>query len=177
MTKQLSIGDLCTSDYIASQHARVQDKRDRRERLTPEEMFALQCRGRKLPAFVQQCLFAKEALGRRWQFDFAFTQYKVAVEIEGLVVRMLIDPKNQKRVRVVYGRHATIDGFKEDTEKYNSAALLGWTVLRFEQTYVKPGYALETTMRVLASRGWKPNSFGELIANKTPIPPPQRMLK
>lgn len=50
---------------------------------------------------------------RRWRFDFAFPEARVAVEIEGR------------------GRHQTFAGFRADTEKYNTALLLGWRVLRF----------------------------------------------
>lgn len=115
----------------------------------PEELFDSQCRMFMLPPAERQLLFAKAALGRRWAFDFAWRQYMVAVEIEGVAVKRLAGQL------VVMGRHASIQGIRGDMEKYNSAALLGWTVLRFLQSDVKPKLAIETTMRVLASKGWK----------------------
>lgn len=53
---------------------------------------------------------------RRWRFDFAWPACKVAVELEGR------------------GRHQTVAGVRADCEKYNTAALMGWTVLRFPAT-------------------------------------------
>jgi very-short-patch-repair endonuclease len=113
-------------------------------------------RTRELPAYVRQHQFAKETLGRRWTFDFAWPKYKLAVEIEGLVMRRLRDLKTGDDVWVVYGRHATIDGMRTDMLKYNSAGILGWTVLRFEQQMVKQGDAVAETMRFLYARGWSP---------------------
>jgi len=55
--------------------------------------------------------------GRRWRFDFAWTYKKVAVEIEGGVW--------------IQGRHNRGKGFINDCEKYNTATLLGWRVLRY----------------------------------------------
>jgi len=119
-----------------------------RKRDSAEDLFAAQCRAARLPLFERQCTFAK-SLGRKWRFDFAFRPFRIAVEIEGLVVRRIAG------VPVVMGRHATITGIAEDMLKYNSAALLGWTVLRFRQADVKPKRAIEMTMRVLAARGWR----------------------
>jgi len=54
---------------------------------------------------------------RRWRFDFAWPSKKIAVEIEGGTW--------------TGGRHTRGAGFQKDCEKYNAAAVLGWTVLRF----------------------------------------------
>lgn len=53
---------------------------------------------------------------RLWRFDFAWPDYKIAVEIEG------------------QGRHQTVDGQRKDCEKYNRATVLGWRVLRYMAT-------------------------------------------
>src|SRR5678815_1231604 len=50
---------------------------------------------------------------RKWRFDFAWPEIKLAVEIEG------------------QGRHQTFIGFRRDCDKYNEALALGWRVLRF----------------------------------------------
>lgn len=72
--------------------------------------------------------FAKKSLGvapvkeylfhptRKWRFDYAFVEAKVALEVEGGVH--------------TGGRHIRPRGFLGDMEKYNSAATLGWLVLR-----------------------------------------------
>ena len=53
---------------------------------------------------------------RRWRFDFAHRPSKTAIEIEGGVWSG--------------GRHTRGSGYVGDCQKYNEAALLGWTVLR-----------------------------------------------
>lgn len=54
--------------------------------------------------------------GRLWRMDYAFPDAKVAVEVEGGTW--------------TGGRHTTGSGFKKDAEKYNTAASLGWLVLK-----------------------------------------------
>jgi len=119
-----------------------------RKKPSQEDNFAFQIRAFQLPTAIRNYRFAKE-IGRQWRFDFAFLEHKCAVEIEGLVVRMISGQL------VCQGRHATVTGFREDCAKYANAALMGWTVLRFERDQVKSGYAREMTMRVLVARGWQ----------------------
>lgn len=59
------------------------------------------------------------AAPRRWRFDFAWPDWRVAVELEGLGRRGGMS------------RHQRPLGMSRDCEKYNAAAVLGWTVLRF----------------------------------------------
>lgn len=54
---------------------------------------------------------------RRWRFDRAWPTVKIAVEIEGGVYSG--------------GRHTRGAGFTHDCQKYNTATLLGWRILRF----------------------------------------------
>lgn len=54
---------------------------------------------------------------RRFRFDFAIPDKLLAVEYEGLMSSK--------------SRHTTISGYSRDTEKYNLAAIKGWTVLRY----------------------------------------------
>lgn len=58
---------------------------------------------------------------RKWQFDFAFPDQKVAVEIDG----GQWSPHG--------GRHAR----DTDREKLNRAAVLGWRVLRYSGTMLR----------------------------------------
>ncbi|MBU2061919.1 MAG: hypothetical protein KKH44_08765 [Bacteroidetes bacterium] len=55
--------------------------------------------------------------GRRWRFDYAYPDRKIAIEQEGAVW--------------VSGRHTRGSGFVKDMEKYNQAAILGWRLLRY----------------------------------------------
>jgi hypothetical protein len=124
------------------------------------EMFARHCRERGLPAYVREYEFAKR-LHRGWKFDFMWVlrakdgsePYKLAVEIEGLVMRM-----TKSREWVMGGRHATIAGWKEDAIKYATAAMLGWRLMRFEQSQVKSKFAVNMVMRALARNGWRPRA-------------------
>lgn len=54
---------------------------------------------------------------RKWRFDFALPDKKVAIEYEGLM--------SEK------SGHTTLSGYTKDTEKYNAAQELGWKVIRF----------------------------------------------
>lgn len=107
------------------------------------QKFADQVAAAALPEPTRELLFASE-LGWRWRFDFAWPEHRVALEIEGLVV-MRVNGELQ-----VKGRHASITGFKDDCVKYAWAAVLGWRVLRFEQSQVRSKFAVEMLARVLA---------------------------
>ena len=54
---------------------------------------------------------------RKWRFDYAIPQYKIAIEIDGGVWN--------------YGRHNRAAGYMADMEKFNAAAQMGWLVLKF----------------------------------------------
>lgn len=112
-----------------------------------EETFALQCEANKhlMPPTHREYEFAK-SVGRKWRVDFAWPDVKLGVEIEGLVVRRI------GKQLVTTGRHAHPDGFREDCRKYATAAILGWTILRFERDQVLDGEALAYTVRVLRAR-------------------------
>ena len=53
---------------------------------------------------------------RKWRFDYAFPKLKVAIEIDGAVWKL--------------GRHNRPKGYIADMEKLNTAASMGWLVLR-----------------------------------------------
>ena len=77
--------------------------------------------------------------------DFAFPDDKVAVEIEGLEMVRLANGRT-----VPGGRHVTFEGIREDMEKYASAALLGWRLVRFDRDLVKNGKAIDCVRRLIA---------------------------
>lgn len=135
-------------DLIGDHAAGLPTEKDRYD---AEQDFALQCRFHRLPAFEREVFFARQ-IGRGWRFDFAWRFAMIAVEIEGIVMRKV------NGIWQMGGAHGSIKGFKEDCIKYNTAALLGWTVLRFEQSMVRSEHALGITKRMLAKRGWKQKS-------------------
>lgn len=53
---------------------------------------------------------------RKWRFDYAIPEHKIAIEVEGGVW--------------TGGRHTSPKGFLGDMEKYNTATVMGWRVLR-----------------------------------------------
>ena len=57
------------------------------------------------------------APGRKWRFDWAFPDRKIAVEVEG---------GNWGN-----GRHTRGKGYEDDCEKYNAAVAAGWSLFRF----------------------------------------------
>lgn len=79
------------------------------------------------------------AAPRRWRFDWAWPEEKIAVEIEGGVFTN------------AGSRHTRGAGFRADLEKYNAATVLGWRVLRFLPEHVSDGTALTTIERLLKS--------------------------
>ena len=91
-----------------------------------EEAFALHCRAHNL-APVREHRFCE---GRKWAFDFAWPETKIAVEIEG---------------GTAFGRsrHSKGQGFVNDCQKYNAAARLGWKVFRFTTEMVMAGEAID----------------------------------
>lgn len=67
--------------------------------------------------YETEYLFLK---GRRYRFDVALPDKKIAIEYEGLPLQA-----NRK------SRHTTIKGYSNDCEKYNNAVCNGWRLLRF----------------------------------------------
>lgn len=53
---------------------------------------------------------------RRWRFDYAIVELKIAIEVEGGVWTR--------------GRHINPTGFLKDMEKYNTATSMGWSIIR-----------------------------------------------
>lgn len=91
-----------------------------------EEMLSFQIKAMGLPEPVREHRFHDV---RRFRFDFAWLDQKIAAEVEGGIW--------------VRGRHTRGAGFKNDCEKYNLAASEGWKVYRFTTGMVKDGTAIE----------------------------------
>lgn len=96
-----------------------------------EEAFALHCRAEKLTPEREYYFHDK----RRWRFDFAFPDAKVAVEIEGGIWNG--------------GAHTRGGHFESDACKYNAAAKLGWRVLRYSTEMVLRGNAIDDVLEML----------------------------
>jgi very-short-patch-repair endonuclease len=94
-------------------------------RLSPGvELLKFHLNALQITGWVNEYRFCE----RMWRFDFAFPELKIAVEIEGGIH--------------ISGRHNRGKGMEEDMEKYNRAAVLGWTVLRYSTGMVEEGVAM-----------------------------------
>jgi very-short-patch-repair endonuclease len=103
----------------------------RKSGLTGEQIFELDCRKQGLRPEREH----RFSPTRRWRFDFAFPESKLAVEVEGGVWTA--------------GRHTRGTGFSKDCEKYAEAAVLGWRVIRVTTEMVNDGSAINYTLRAL----------------------------
>lgn len=76
---------------------------------------------------------------RRWRFDYAFPERRVAVEVEGGAF--------------IRGRHTRGSGFRRDLEKYSEAAAMGWLVIRVLPEQLCEERTLGWIRRALARAG------------------------
>jgi very-short-patch-repair endonuclease len=72
---------------------------------------------------------------RRWRFDYAWVDAKLAVEVEGGTWQG--------------GRHSRGAGYAQDAEKGNTALALGWRLLRYTPGMLKSGDLVVATVRGL----------------------------
>ena len=72
---------------------------------------------------------------RKWRFDYAWEDHRVALEVEGGVW--------------VGGRHTSGAGFVKDMEKYNEAACLGWRIIRCQPRELCTSKTVDTIKRAM----------------------------
>ena len=97
-----------------------------------EEVFANQLKRLQLPEPVRGHRFH---LGRKWEFDFAWPDKMIAVELEGGTWSG--------------GRHVRGKGYENDCRKYNAAVELGWRLFRYTTKMVEDGDAVFQIERIL----------------------------
>ena len=97
-----------------------------------EAILDIQIRALKLPVAQREYQFHPK---RQWKFDFAWPRMMIAVEIEGGTYSG--------------GRHVRPEGFRRDCQKYNTATIMGWRVLRGDSVMVKDGSLLDTILAAL----------------------------
>jgi very-short-patch-repair endonuclease len=78
----------------------------------------------------REVTFAKP---RRWRFDFVIRSLRLAIEVEG--------------GSWVGGGHVSGSGYARNCDKYNSAVLLGWRLLRFTTEQIRGDDAISTIAR------------------------------
>lgn len=95
-----------------------------------EEAVAFYIKTLKLPSPEREHVFHPT---RKWRFDFAWPERKLALEVEGGVF--------------IQGRHNQGASFVTDCEKYTEAALLGWRVMRVTDRHISNGKVVEWLTR------------------------------
>lgn len=103
-----------------------------------EDRLAQQIRAMQLPVPDREYQFHPT---RRWRVDFAWPEFWLLVEVEGL------SPAG--------GRHQRVAGFEADAEKYGEAQRLGWTVLRLSPPQVRTGAGVRLITDLLQRLAWQ----------------------
>lgn len=99
-----------------------------------ESELEIQIRALRLPSPEREFLFMRP---RRFRFDFAWPEHKVALEAEGGTW--------------IAGRHTRGSGYESDCIKYSEAAIRGWKVIRATGKMIKDGTAIDLLQRALNS--------------------------
>ncbi len=104
--------------------------------LPPDKTIELILSGHNVK-FIREYQFETS---RKWRFDFSLPDYQIAIEYEGGVHSG--------------GRHVRGTGYSKDCEKYNAAAILGWSVLRYTSDMINknPGKVLDDVILIIKSR-------------------------
>ncbi len=113
-----------------------------------ELSFEFQCRALKLPQLefhyrfpnLAGTLTPKTRKLALWEFDFAFLEFDVLVEIDGGIW--------------IGGAHSHPVDVTRNMTKQNDATLLGFSILRFTPREVKTGHAVAFTQKLLHKKGW-----------------------
>lgn len=103
------------------------------EDMTPHETIEIMLDGHGVK-FEREYRFNS---ARRWRFDWSIPEYKIGIEYEGSTWAS--------------GRHTRGAGYAKDCEKYNSAACLGWRVLRYTSDMIRdnPSQIIDNVMTII----------------------------
>lgn len=85
--------------------------------------------------------FAFAAPERRWRFDFAYLDLKIAIEYQGGVF-----------FQGAHTGHTSTKGITKDFEKFTEASLRGWMLILIDAGSVRSGKALEWVERAIKAR-------------------------
>jgi len=83
---------------------------------------------------------------RRWRFDLAWPEHRVAVEIQG-------------GIYMAKSGHNTAAGITRDCEKGNEAIVTGWKVLHVTREQIENGAAIDWIRRALMEQATEPPPF------------------
>lgn len=105
------------------------------KKLTRDQMFLLMVKARKLPRPVPEFRFHPV---RKFRFDFAWTEQRLALEVEGGVWSG--------------GAHGRGTGIVRDMEKATLAAEEGWRIIRVTPSNLATQDTMDTIERALQWR-------------------------
>ena len=100
-----------------------------------ETFMAFSLKAAKVADFEREYVFRGIKGDRKWRFDFAWPDRKIALEVDGGAYSG--------------GRHTRSTGFTEDCRKLNEAAVCGWRVARVTGEMVTSGEALVIVEQLL----------------------------
>lgn len=109
-----------------------EEQRAKREALE-KQMLAQIAGTPSIPTPQTQHLFHPS---RKWRFDFAWPQEKIALEVQGGVH--------------TGGGHVRGNGYNNDCEKNNEACVMGWRVLAVTTDHISSGQALDWLRRIFS---------------------------
>lgn len=104
------------------------------EQEAPENALVFQLRAAKIGGWKRH---VKWHPTRQFHWDFYFPELRLAVEVEG------------GQSVPGGGHHQRTGGYEHDCSKYNEAALMGFTLLRFTSKQVFDGTALRYVERAI----------------------------
>ena len=124
------------------QKTQLEKERDKARRERRENQFLFIWNALNGPTLAREHRFA---VNRKWRFDFAHLETRVAIEVEG-------GTWSKKK-----NRHTTGKGYADDREKYNSAQELGWKVFSLTSDMITAKQA-ERIIAVINSTTWRGES-------------------
>jgi very-short-patch-repair endonuclease len=144
--QQVQTGDEMTSISLAEykklygggrKTATKRSKKTKGEKVVSEgeSTLSLQLKALKIE-FEQEFKFHQK---RKWKTDFHIVGQKILVEVEGGIWSG--------------GRHTRGKGYIGDMEKYNSATMMGYQVIRFSTEQVKSGLAIKQIEKMVGDLG------------------------
>ena len=102
-----------------------------------EAALALHLRANDFPEWETEHRFHPK---RKWRFDFAWPEQRVALEVQG-------------GIHMAKSGHNTAAGITRDCEKANEAVVLGWKVLSVTADQIHDGSAIDWLRRVMFEQG------------------------
>lgn len=84
---------------------------------------------------------------RKWKFDFAILDHKIAVEKEGGIFGH--GPKCKSCGLRKRGAHSSAKGILRDMEKYNAATMMGWKILRYTPSQMQDNIWIDDVLKII----------------------------